>query len=220
MTAAGARITPNGLIRPPIVHGRRFIPPVVDWQRVSWGRKELSVGDASNDDYFPSGLGTGDSTAERAVAFYEMLAKEREMLARAPHLALDVAIPGLVPGRYLRITSLTVIEAYDVVRLEYEVVLLDELPTRENAEESRALGPHWWLLSGRDDRGAAYEDLGGTYGLPEDGVVADGERDLRPAPPPDATWLEIAFHAAGEPETVEHARYILKVSLPLGVAFS
>ena len=30
--------------------------------------------------------------------------------------------------------------------------------------------------------------------------------------------LEIAFHATGEPETFEHARYVLKVALPLGAA--
>ena len=30
--------------------------------------------------------------------------------------------------------------------------------------------------------------------------------------------LEIAFHAAGEPETFEHACYVLRVALPLGAA--
>ena len=138
--------------------------------------------------------------------------------AHAPHHAVDVAIPGLLPGRYLRITTLTVIEAYDVVRLEYEVVPIDEPPTSENAEASRALGPHRWFLSGRDDVGTEYWDQGGTYGIPPSGVLADGERDLHPVPPARATWLEIAFHAAGEPETFEHARYVLKVALPLGAA--
>lgn len=174
-----------------------------------------------NDDACPLGSETWetwDETSERTTAFYEELTKERERLAHAPRLALAIAISGLMPKRALRITSLTVIEAYDVVRLTYEVVPINEAPTRENAKESKGLGPHWWLLSGRDNRGAAYEDRGGVYGLSEEGLVADGERDLYPAPPADVTWLEIAFHAAGEAETFEHARYILKVVLPLGSA--
>ena len=174
--------------------------------------------DPFNSGAFLSGLGGDDDAAGRAARFHEAIAKEREMLAHAPRRAMNLAIPGLLPGRYLRITSLTVIEAYNVMRLAYVVVPMNEPPTRENAEASRALGPHRWFLSGRDDVGTTYLDWGGTYGLPEDGVLADGERDLHPAPPADATWLEIAFHAAGEPETFEHARHILNVALPLGVA--
>ena len=139
-----------------------------------------------------------------------------EVIERAPRIALDVAIPGLMPGRYVRLTTLAVLEEYDVVRFEYEVVPMGEPPTRANARESRKLGPHWWIVSGRDNLGTAYVDYGGTYGLPEDAVVADGQRDLHPAPPAAAQWLEIAFHAVGEPETFEHARYVLRLALPPG----
>jgi hypothetical protein len=40
-----------------------------------------------------------------------------------------------------------------------------------------------WLLSGRDDLGTRYEDWGGAYSIPPDGVIADGERDLRATDP-------------------------------------
>lgn len=154
-------------------------------------------------------------TPAEVEAARKMFARTQEMLLRAPHLNLDLMISGLMPRRSVKITRLTVIDEYDVVRLEYEVVPIDELPTRENAKESRALGPHWWILSGRDDVGTTYEDLGGAYGLPEDGLLADGERDLRPAPPASATWLDIAFRVPGEPETFEKARYVLRLPLPI-----
>lgn len=49
--------------------------------------------------------------------------------------------------------------------------------------------------------------------------MADGDRDLHPAPPADATWLEIGFIVAGEPETFENARYMLKIDLPIPSVF-
>ena len=51
-----------------------------------------------------------------------------EMLVRAPRTDLDAAIHGLPSERVLRITTVSVIDAYDVVRLEYEVVPAREPP--------------------------------------------------------------------------------------------
>jgi hypothetical protein len=41
--------------------------------------------------------------------------------AAAPRIAVDIRIATLLPGRILRITSLTVLAPYDVVRLTYEM---------------------------------------------------------------------------------------------------
>ena len=71
------------------------------------------------------------------------------------------------------------------------------------------------MLSGRDDQGVVYDDWGGVRGLAPDGEKTRGERDLHPAPLPDATWLEITFHAAGYPPDSDHPRYVLRLALPL-----
>lgn len=149
-----------------------------------------------------------------------LLAEVREVFARAPRIDVDVAIHNVIPRRVLRITSVTVIDAYDVVRLEYEVVPVDEPPNRDSARASRRIGPDTWRLLGRDDLGNRYEDRGGTYGVPEDGLLADGDRDLSPAPPPDASWLEIGFHTIGDPEGFEHAQHVPKINLPLTYLYS
>jgi hypothetical protein len=105
-----------------------------------------------------------------------------EIIARAPHLDLDVSVPGVLPDRRLHMTRLTIIDAFNVVRLEYEIIPLNEPPSPESAEVSRAYGPWGWMVGGRDDRGTVYDDHGGTYGVPPNGLVADGDRDLFPAP--------------------------------------
>jgi hypothetical protein len=103
-----------------------------------------------------------------------------EIIARAPHLDLDVSVPGVLPDRRLHITRLTIIDAFNVVRLEYEIIPLNEPPSPESAEVSRAYCPWGWMVGGRDDRGTVYDDRGGAYGVPPNGLVADGERDLFP----------------------------------------
>lgn len=137
----------------------------------------------------------------------------QEIIARALHLDLDVSVPGVLPDRRLHITRLAIIDAFDVVRLEYEIIPTNEPPSPESAAVSRGYGPWGWMVGGRDDRGTVYDDHGGTYGVPPDGLVADGERDLSPAPLPDATWLEVTIHL-GDPDVSEPV-YTLKVDLPL-----
>lgn len=135
----------------------------------------------------------------------------------ASRIDVDVPIPALLPGRMLHITAIAVLPAYDVVRIEYEV-----MPPMEpiDWEADTATYEAWarrndWLLTGRDDQGVDYDDWGGARGLAPDGEKTRGERDLRPAPPPGATWLEIAFHAAGYPPDSDHASYALRLTLPL-----
>jgi hypothetical protein len=140
-------------------------------------------------------------------------AEHEQIMAQAPYLALDVSIPGLLPDRLVHLTRLTIINAYNVVRLEYEILPVDEPPSAESAAASRALGPWGWLVGGRDDQETIYDDHGGTYGVPPNGLVADGERDLAPAPPPDATWLEVTIHG-GEADAATPA-YTIHVDLPL-----
>jgi len=132
-------------------------------------------------------------------------------------ISVDVPISTLLPGRVLRITSLAVLPMYDVVRIEYEMAPpMDPI----DWEADDAAYEAWarrndWLLSGRDDKGVDYDDWGGARGLAPDGDKTYGERDLHPAPLPDATWLEITFHAAGYATDMDHPRYALRFALPL-----
>ena len=88
-----------------------------------------------------------------------------EIIARAPRLDLDVSVPGVLPDRRLHITRLTIIDAFNVVRLEYEIIPLNEPPSPESAEVSRAYGPWGWMVGGRDDRGTVYDDWGEPMGF-------------------------------------------------------
>lgn len=133
---------------------------------------------------------------------------------------VDITIDTLLPGRGLHITSIAVLAADDVVRLTYEMTPpLD--PTGGLVDDTDYLA--WarrndWLLAGRDDVGTVYDDWGGARGLSADGTTTDGERDLHPAPPAAATWLEIIFHAGGLATVtprVDHPTYTLKLALPL-----
>lgn len=137
----------------------------------------------------------------------------QEIIARAPHLDLDISIPGVWPDRRLHLTRLALIDVFTVVRLAYEIIPISEPPSPDSAAVSRAYGPWGWMVGGRDDRGTVYTDYGGTYGVARGGLVADGERDLSPAPPPDATWLEVTIHL-GPPEMAEPV-YTLTVALPV-----
>jgi hypothetical protein len=90
-----------------------------------------------------------------------------EIRARASRTDLDAAIHGLLPERVLRITTVSVIDAYDVVRLEDEVVPAREPPSRDNAKAYVAWArQNIWLLSGRDDLGTRYEDWGAGLRYP------------------------------------------------------
>lgn len=137
----------------------------------------------------------------------------QETIARAPHRDLDVSVPGVWPDRCLHLTRLAIIDAFNVVRLEYEIIPTTEPPSPESAAVSRSYGPWGWMVGGCDDKGTVYDDYGGTYGVAPDGLVADGERDLSPAPPPDATWLEVTIHFSDP--AVSEPVYTLKVDLPL-----
>ncbi len=132
-------------------------------------------------------------------------------------IPVTMAIPTLLHGRVLCITSVAVFAAFDVVRLEYEMTPPVEPLDWDADDEAQAAWArgNQWLLSGRDDLGTEYDDWGGSFGLTPDGRKTDGERDLSPAPPPGATWLEITVHAGGYAVGVDHPRYTLKVGLPL-----
>jgi len=83
----------------------------------------------------------------------------------------SVSIFTLFERRQLRVTSITVVTWHDnawgtdraTISLCYEVVPVDEPPTRESAKETRAqISPHAWSLSGWDDLGNEYEDGSGA----------------------------------------------------------
>lgn len=177
---------------------------------------DSSVG---SDSYYGASAGSDSfysygAASDEANRLRQQMESIEQTLAAAPRIALDISIPDVLPGRYLHLTSIAQIDAYEMC-LEYEIVPMYEAPSRANAEESRAFGPHGWLLSGRDDLGNVYIDLGGTYGVPPNGVLADGERDLRPAPPVEASWLEIAIHTDGDTDSFDSAAYVFKLPLPL-----
>ena len=152
--------------------------------------------------------------AEQVRAYIrDQFAKHEEIMAQAPYLDLDVSIPRLLPDRLVHFTRLTVIDAYNVVRLTYEILPVKEPPSPESAAASQALGPWGWMVGGRDDRETIYDDHGGAYGVPPNGLVAEGERDLAPAPLPDANWLDVIIYG-GESDASSPA-YTIHVDLPL-----
>jgi hypothetical protein len=93
-----------------------------------------------------------------------------EIIAQALHLGLDVSVPGVLPDRRLHITCLTIIDAFNVVRLEYEIIPLNEPPSPESAEVSRAYCPWGWMVGGRDDGGTVYDDRGEPMGSRRTGL--------------------------------------------------
>jgi len=133
------------------------------------------------------------------------------------HIAVEVAIDAVLPGRVLRLRSIAVLAAHDVVRVEYEMTPpMDPLDWEADETTYAAWASrNEWRLLGRDDVGTAYDDWGGARGLTPDGEKTEGERDLHPAPPLDATWLEITFHAGWIAVGANHPHYTLRFILPL-----
>ena len=135
----------------------------------------------------------------------------------ASRIGVDVSITMLVPARVLRLTSIAILPTYDVVRIEYEMTPpMDPLDwAADDAAHEAWARRNDWLLAGRDDQGAEYDDWGGARGLTPDGETTDGERDLHPAPPSNATWLDITFHAAGYATDMDRPHFTLRLTLPL-----
>ncbi len=50
-----------------------------------------------------------------------------------------------------------------------------------------------------------------------DGSRTEGVYSLLGLPAADVSWLDIAFHAFGDPESFERPRYVLRVNMPLNV---
>lgn len=86
-------------------------------------------------------------------------------------------------------------------------------PSQENAEQTKSYlydGQsrfHVWV---RDDVGTEYDDWGGACGVSLTKNLFDGEFDVRPAPPPAATWVEIYGYRPDE----KSAEHVLRIDLP------
>ena len=133
---------------------------------------------------------------------------------------VDLAMDNLVPGRTVYVNAVTIVDEYDVVRIEYQ-----EIPPKEPFPDGLADAddPVWaewlarnaWPTYPSDDVGTVYDDWGGAEGLTDDGTATDGEFDFHPAPPVAARWLELAFHGSDRPNKDDDARYTLRLNLPL-----
>ena len=62
---------------------------------------------------------TADGTRPSMSAFHGSQMSSESI--PASRIEVDVPIPAPLPGRMLRITAITVLPAYDVVRIEYEM---------------------------------------------------------------------------------------------------
>ncbi len=130
------------------------------------------------------------------------------------HVALDVTLGELLPGRALRLTALGVDAV--ALRLWYEVtpplapVNWDDVRADEAADGV-------WFLWGSDDRGNEYLDGGGAHGPTADGRRTEGVHSLLPLPAADAAWLDLAFASPRDAQPFEWPRYTLRVHLPLVV---
>jgi hypothetical protein len=65
--------------------------------------------------------------------------------------------------------------------------------------------------------GTEYDAPSGALGLSADGSKTEGVLDVYPRPPQAATWLDITFYGAGDPESTNRPQFILRVNLPLPV---
>jgi hypothetical protein len=151
---------------------------------------------------------------EEARKAAELIATTRAMIDSAPHACPDFRLPGILPNREYRVTRVTYLAEYNVLRVRYEIVPTDEKPSPENAELTRrysydGLSP--WQIWVRDDVGTDYEDGGGACGVSPTTNLFDGEFDVRPAPPPEATWIEII----GRRSDTEPAEHVARLDLPL-----
>ncbi len=47
--------------------------------------------------------------------------------------------------------------------------------------------------------------------------ISQGATTILGLPAADVSWLDIAFHTAGDPESFNRPRYVLRVNMPLNV---
>jgi len=128
------------------------------------------------------------------------------------HVALDLSIRTLLPGRVVRVLAIGVDEY--ALRVRYETI-----PAFDPRDSN---DPDWqerndWYLTGRDNHDNLYESGGGARGPSMDGSRTEGVYSLLGLPAADVSWLDIAFHAFGDPESFERPRYVLRVNMPLNV---
>ena len=104
-----------------------------------------------------------------------------------------------------RIRVIAVLREWNEVRVEYEHERLTEGDPADYG--------HW--VSARDDVGTEYDHTGGGAGVRPDGRTVEGEFDIRPAPPPEASWFELIFHWYANVAGADFPPYALRVPLPL-----
>ncbi len=132
-------------------------------------------------------------------------------------VTVDISLDTILPNRSVRIRTLTILDEYEVVRLEYEVTPPQD-PFPVNASDPALAAwyaQNGWQTSARDDVGTEYDDWGGAAALSSDGTKTLGEFDLHPAPPANARWLELSFRGSSAAEEGDHALYTLRFALPL-----
>jgi hypothetical protein len=61
--------------------------------------------------------------------------------------------------------------------------------------------PGYWRWQAKDDLGNEYTDAGGVFGLSRDGRTAEGELSFVPAPPLDASSVQIILDPWAESKT-------------------
>lgn len=117
-----------------------------------------------------------------------------------------VVIDSLLRDRVIRSRLIVAVPEADVCRYEL-------------AEEKRAGIPHWDPTHGAwatawGDMGTKYEDAGGAAGVSEDGNLVEGKADFRPAPPGDATWVELVYPPWHEENADDQSEFVLRIPLP------
>jgi hypothetical protein len=96
---------------------------------------------------------------------------------------LDVRFPDVPHGHELHIWGVGIDE--HAIRVEYRIS-----PTMERPGGRPAIN---WRWRGYDDRGNAYGEAGGAYGVSQDGQATDGVLSLTPIPLPGTYTLHIVL---------------------------
>jgi len=157
-----------------------------------------------------------------AIARQIMFERNRPLCARGSRpwsliLYLNIYI---LPNRVVRVTAITILDEYDVVRLEYEMTPPKDPFPDDDSDTAWATwySQNAWLTTARDDVGTEYDDWGGAQGLSPDQATTQGEFDFHPAPPPHAQWLEFTFRGGSTVKGEDHTHHTLRLTLPLNTA--
>lgn len=135
-------------------------------------------------------------------------------------VAVNMSLDAILPNRVVRVTAITILDEYDVVRLEYEMAPPNDPFPDDNSDAAWATwySQNAWLTTARDDVGTEYDDWGGAQGLSPDQATTQGEFDFHPAPPPHVQWLEFTFRRGSTVKGEDHTHHTLRLTLPLNTA--